>query len=55
MPAEANRDKHINFIAEEKGEIDPAQDNVKGALDEDSINQRHKQKERRGKHGNKTQ
>ena len=55
VPAEANRDKHINFIAEEKGEIDPAQENVKGALDEDSINQRHKQKERRGKHGNKTQ
>jgi hypothetical protein len=51
-PAEANRDKHINFIAEERSEIDPAAENVKGPLNEDSINQQEKQQERRRKKSN---
>jgi hypothetical protein len=28
-PGEANRDKHINFLAEERGEQDPAHDGRK--------------------------
>lgn len=27
-PGEANRDKHINFLAEEMGDVDPADENV---------------------------
>lgn len=27
-PGEANRDKHINFLAEENGDVDPASENV---------------------------
>lgn len=29
-PGEANRDKHINFVAEENGDVDPADDNSTG-------------------------
>lgn len=36
VPAEANRDKHINFVADERSEIDPSMDRSKGRLDEDS-------------------
>ncbi len=32
VPAEANRDKHINFIAEERGEIDPGEEPSTGPL-----------------------
>jgi len=34
-PSEANRDKHINFIAEEEGDIDPADEEVNN-LDRDN-------------------
>ena len=51
-PAEANRDKHINFIAEERGEVDPAQEKVKGALNDRSTSPRNKQKENRRKRDN---
>jgi hypothetical protein len=47
VPAEANRDKHANFVADERGEIDPAQEKVKGGLNDHSINPRGKQKENR--------
>jgi hypothetical protein len=36
VPAESNRDKHINFIADERSEIDPSMDPSKGVLNEDS-------------------
>jgi hypothetical protein len=36
VPAESNRDKHINFIADEKSQIDPSMDPSKGLLNEDS-------------------
>ena len=52
VPAEANRDKHINFMAEERSEIDPAEENVKGRLNDDSIDQQEKQQERRRKKRN---
>ena len=32
VPAEANRDKHINFLALEKGETDPADQPATGKL-----------------------
>ncbi|HEV8285485.1 MAG TPA: hypothetical protein VGQ09_14315 [Chitinophagaceae bacterium] len=32
VPSEANRDKHINFVAEERGEIDPAEEPSTGPL-----------------------
>jgi len=34
VPAEANRDKQINFVAEEKGEIDPADEPKSNNLEE---------------------
>ena len=27
-PSEANRDKHVNFLAQEEGDIDPATENT---------------------------
>ena len=36
VPAESNRDKHINFIADERSETDPSMDTSKGLLNEDS-------------------
>jgi hypothetical protein len=36
VPAEANRDKHINFVADERSETDPSMDRSKGRLNEDS-------------------
>ena len=35
VPAEANRDKHVNFLAEERSENDPSTDHSKGYLNED--------------------
>ena len=32
VPAEANRDKHINFLALENGETDPADEPATGKL-----------------------
>ena len=52
VPAEANRDKHINFTAEERGEMDPADEKVKGALKDRSTSRRDKQKENRRKRDN---
>ena len=52
VSAEANRDKHINFIAEERSEIDPAEEKVKGALNNDSTSRRDKQKDNRPKRDN---
>jgi hypothetical protein len=47
VPAEANRDKHINFVAEERGEKDPA-DEIKSNILEDRIrdSERKKRKEK---------
>jgi hypothetical protein len=36
VPAEANRDKHINFVARERSETDPSEDRSRGRLNEDS-------------------
>jgi hypothetical protein len=36
VPAEANRDKHINFVADERSETDPFTDRSKGQLNQDS-------------------
>ncbi len=33
-PGEANRDKHINFLAEERGEKDPADEGRKENVDD---------------------
>ena len=46
VPAEANRDKHINFVAEERGEKDPA-DEMKSNNLEDRI--RHSERNKRKK------
>jgi hypothetical protein len=35
VPAEANRDKHINFVARERSETDPSEDRSRGRLNED--------------------
>jgi hypothetical protein len=38
VPAEANRDKHVNFVADERSETDPAEDRSVGKLAEDITN-----------------
>jgi hypothetical protein len=34
---EANRDKHINFVAEERSEMDPAEESSTGPLSGDMV------------------
>jgi hypothetical protein len=47
VPAEANRDKHINFVAEENGEIDPADEMKTNNLEERvKDSERNKRKEK---------
>jgi len=36
VPAEANRDKHVNFLASERSETDPSGERSKESLDKDS-------------------
>ena len=43
VPAEANRDKHINFLALENGDTDPADEPATGKLAPDK--QKNKSKE----------
>jgi hypothetical protein len=43
-PAEANRDKHINFVADENREADPATMPSTGALSENTVNKKAKNK-----------
>ena len=35
-PGEANRDKHINFLAEENGDVDPSSENYDADNDDDT-------------------
>ena len=44
IPSEANRDKHINFVAQERGETDPAAEPK-----EDKLIKRAGKKKRRSK------
>lgn len=44
-PGEANRDKHINFVALEEGDKDPADDDTKVHLTDDSTLQTREEKE----------
>lgn len=43
-PSEANRDKHINFVALEENEVDPADTPATGALSDEQ--EKKKQKDR---------
>lgn len=45
-PGEANRDKHINFVALENGDPDPADEGTKVHLTDDSTLQTKEEKER---------
>jgi hypothetical protein len=36
-PGEANRDKHINFLAEEQGDVDPASEQFDNDADSNSM------------------
>lgn len=45
-PGEANRDKHINFVALEQGDQDPADEDTKLHLTDDSTLQTREEKER---------
>ena len=44
-PGEANRDKHINFVALEQGDADPADEDAKLHLTDDSTLQTAEEKE----------
>ena len=44
-PGEANRDKHINFVALEEGDKDPADEDTKVHLTDDSTLQTREEKE----------
>jgi hypothetical protein len=37
VPAEANRDKHANFVAAENNDVDPSTEKTKGALDPENL------------------
>jgi hypothetical protein len=45
IPAEANRDKHVNFLAQETGETDPATEPDSGRL----LNRDREQKRKRNR------
>jgi hypothetical protein len=47
VPAEANRDKHINFVAEEKNEMDPAQEAATGALADEATSRSDQKKDKK--------
>jgi hypothetical protein len=49
VPGEANRDKHINFIAEENNEKDPSGEPRTGPLSNEGINRRIKEEKRKKK------
>lgn len=50
IPSEANRDKHINFVALERNEVDPADQPVTGKLaDEEEKQKQDRQKRDRKK------
>ena len=44
VPAEANRDKHINFTALENGETDPADEPATGKLAPDNQENKNRKK-----------
>jgi hypothetical protein len=46
VPAEANRDKHINYVARENQETDPALDNQGGKLIKSDENKKEIRRER---------
>jgi hypothetical protein len=46
VPGEANRDKHINYVARETNETDPAQDNRQGKLAKEDENKKDIKRER---------
>ena len=52
VPAEANRDKHINFVAEEKNEADPAERSATGALANEAISRSDDKKNEKGRKKN---
>ena len=49
VPGEANRDKHINFVAEEKNERDPADESATGALSREAISGSAEKKNKKAK------
>ena len=53
VPAEVNRDKHINFVAEERSETNTAEEPSTGPLANDFANRRiRKKKENKKRTGN---
>jgi len=44
VPAEANRDKHVNFVAQERGETDPASEPDNGKLIKSSEKRKNRNK-----------
>jgi hypothetical protein len=49
VPAEANRDRHINFLAGERNEMDPAEEPRTGALAEPRPDSRTKTRNKKRK------
>jgi hypothetical protein len=45
VPGEANRDKHINFVALENKETDPADEPTEGKLAPENVEKRKKSKD----------
>jgi len=44
VPSEANRDKHVNFVAQERGETDPASEPDSGKLIKSSERKKNRNK-----------
>jgi len=52
VPAEANRDKHINFVAEEQNQMDPADESATGALANQATSHRDEKKNNKARKKN---
>lgn len=52
VPSEANRDKHINFVALERGETDPADEPPTGNLSDEEDENKKKDKKNTRKRKN---
>lgn len=44
IPAESNRDKHVNFLAQERGETDPGADTYGELFEKDEQSQEEEKK-----------
>ena len=50
-PSEANRDKHVNFVAQEQDDVDPATENSNSLLNRQKQEEKKEEKRKKNKRG----